>query len=90
MEFGGELLPILLEQRLDGPVLDRLERANLALTLDEQPQRNGLHAPGGDPLLHCFPEDGTRLVADQTIEHATRLLGVDFALIDFAGVGNRR
>ena len=86
MELGGELLLVLLEQRLDGPVLDRLERANLPLALDDEAQRDGLHATGGESLLHGLPEHRTRLVADETIEHATRLLRFDLLAVDDAGV----
>jgi hypothetical protein len=86
MELGRELLLALLEQRFDGPILDRLERTDLPLALDDQAQRDGLHASGRNPLLHRFPEDRARLVADQTIEHATRLLRLDFLRVDLPGV----
>ena len=89
MELGGELLAVLLEQRLDGPVLDRLERANLALALDDEPQRDGLHAAGGESLLHGLPQHRARLVADEAIEHATRLLRLDLLAVDLAGVQDR-
>ena len=35
MELRREPLPVLLELRLDGPVFHRLERADLALALDD-------------------------------------------------------
>src|SRR5204863_2603309 len=44
MQLGSELLSVFLEQRFDGPVLDWLERADLALSFNEQTQRNGLDA----------------------------------------------
>jgi hypothetical protein len=37
MQLGGELLPVVLEQGLNGPILHRLERANLAFSLDDEP-----------------------------------------------------
>ena len=67
VELRGEALPRLLQQRLDGPVLDGPERADLALTLDDEPQRHGLHAAGRDALLHRLPEHWARLVADEAV-----------------------
>src|SRR5206468_12517210 len=89
MELRGELLAVLLEERFDGPVFDRLESADLALALDEQPQRHGLHATGGYPFLYGLPEDGTRLVSHESVEDATRLLRVNFSLVDLAGILDR-
>ena len=86
MELGGEPLPRLLQQRLDGPVLDRLEGADLPLALDDEPQRDGLHATRRDPLLHRLPEHGARLVADETIQNAPRLLRLDLLVVDLAGL----
>ena len=45
MQLRRELLLVLLEQRLDGPVLDRLERADLALSLHQEAERDSLHPP---------------------------------------------
>ena len=42
-----------------------------------QPQRDGLHAAGGEPLLDRLPEHRARLVADEPVEHAARLLRLD-------------
>ena len=89
MELRRELLAVLLQQRLDRPVLDRLERANLALALDDQAQRDGLHATRREALLDRLPEHRARLVADETIEHATRLLRFDLLAVDDAGVQDR-
>src|SRR5689334_8529983 len=89
MQLGGELLSVFLEQRFYRPVLDRLERANLALTLYQEAKRDGLNASRRDSFLDGLPEHRARLVADQSIEHATRLLRIDFALIDVARVLNR-
>src|SRR6476659_3218824 len=89
MQLGRELLPVFLEQRLDGPVLDRFERADLALSLDEKTERNSLHPSCGNSLLHRLPQNRTRLVTDESIEHPAGLLSVYFALVDFARVLNR-
>ena len=90
MKLGGELLPVFLEQRFNGPVLDRLERANLARPFYQQSQCNSLDASGGNSLLDRFPENWAGFVADQSVQNATRLLGVDFSFVDFAGVLDRQ
>src|SRR6185437_5914347 len=86
MEFGGEALAVLLEQRFDRPVLDRLERADLPLPLHDEPERDGLHAAGRDSLLYGFPKHRARLVADEAVEHAARLLGFDLLGVDRPGI----
>ena len=42
----------------------------LPLALDDQPQRDGLHATCGDSLLYSLPENRARLVSDEAIENA--------------------
>ena len=90
MKLGGELLPVFREQRFNGPVLDRLERANLALPFYQQSQCNSLDTSGGDSLLDRFPENWAGFIADQSVQNATRLLGVDFSFVDFASVLDRQ
>src|SRR5258708_21413427 len=89
MKLSGELLPGLFEKRLDSPVLYRLERADLALSFHQQAQSDGLHAPGRNSFLDGLPEDRTRLVSDETVEDASRLLRVDFPLVDLSRVRDR-
>jgi hypothetical protein len=89
MELGRELLAGLVERRRDRPVLDRQERADLALALDDQAQRDRLHAAGGQPLLDRLPEHRAGLVADQAVQDATGLLGVDLLHVDLAGLRHR-
>ena len=89
VQLGSELLSVFFEQRFDCPVLDGLESSNLPLALNQKAKCNGLHATGGDSLLHRLPQDGAGFVANQSIEHATRLLRVDLAFVDVAGVGKR-
>ncbi len=55
VELGREALLGLLEKRLDGPVLHRLERTDFALALDDESERHGLYAAGGEPLLDGLP-----------------------------------
>jgi hypothetical protein len=61
VELRGEPLSRLLEQRLDRPVLDRLEGADLPLALDDEPQRDGLHATRRDPFFTVFQSTGLAL-----------------------------
>ena len=56
-----ELLSVLLEQRLDGPVLHRLERADLALALDDQPSATVCTRPAESPLRTVFQSSGLAL-----------------------------
>ena len=86
VKLGGEFLLGLLQQRRDCPVFDRLERADLALALDDESQRHRLHTPRRQALLHRFPEHGARLVTDQPVEHTPRLLRFDLLLVDVARV----
>src|SRR5881628_845619 len=84
-----ERLAVLLEIGLDGPVLLRHELADLLLALADQPQRYGLHPTRRQAGLDALPEERGRLVADQPVEHAARLLGVDFPLVDVEGMRQR-
>lgn len=61
MQLGGEFLAVLREQRLYRPVLDGIERVDLTLTLDEQPERDGLHASGRNAFLTVFHRTGLAL-----------------------------
>ena len=66
-----------LEGRDDVPVLGGDELHPLALALDDEPRRHGLHAARGEPLHDLAPEDRRDLVAVETVEDAARLLRVD-------------
>ena len=77
-------------ERLDGPVLLRLEGADLPLPLHDEPERHGLDPAGGETGLDRAPEDGARLVADQPIENPAGLLGLDLLLVDGGGAVHGR
>ena len=47
------------------------------LALADQPHRDRLHAAGGQPAPHLLPEQRADLVADQAVEDAARLLGIE-------------
>ena len=73
----------------DVPVAGRDERAALALPLDDEPDGDRLNAAGRQPLHDLLPEDGRDLVAVEAIEDPARLLCVDQALVDGAGLAER-
>ena len=73
-----------MKQRFQRPIFHRLKRANLALALDNQPQRHRLHAARGKPAPHLVPKQRRNLVAHQAIEHAPRLLCGHQILVDVA------
>ena len=68
--------------RVDGPVFLLNERFDLALTLDDQAKSDGLYASGGEAAADFVPEQRRNLVADDAVEHAARLLGIDQVAID--------
>ena len=61
VQLRGERLPVLLERGRHRPVLHRLERADLALALHDQPERDRLHAAGREPFLTVFQSSGLAL-----------------------------
>ena len=68
------------------PVLHRRERANLAFSLHDQPQRHGLHASSRQAPPHLVPQQRRNLVAHQAIQHAPRLLRIHKVLVDLPGM----
>src|SRR5207249_919913 len=84
-----EDLTVLLEIGLDRPVFLWHELADPLLALDDQPQRHRLHAARRETRLEALPEERRRLVADQAVEDAPRLLGIHLFLIDVHGVRER-
>ena len=87
---GERLLGVLGgEADVDAPVLHRVERGDLALALDDQAHRDGLHPPGRQPRLHALPEQGGDLVADEPVEDASCLLRVEQVPIDVTRVRER-
>src|SRR5690606_6302325 len=74
---------------LDGPVLARLEGLDLLLALDDHAQRRRLHPPGRQPGLDLAPQHRRQVEADQVVERAPRLLGVDQLAGDVARLAHR-
>ena len=75
--------------RIERPIFRGIERLDVALALYDQPQRDGLHAPGRQPTAHLVPKQRRHLVPDQAIQHAAGLLRVYQVAIDVAGMLKR-
>ncbi|HKP71298.1 MAG TPA: toprim domain-containing protein, partial [Pyrinomonadaceae bacterium] len=64
------------------PVFRLDELLDLAFALDDHPQRDRLHAPRAQTPAHRATQKRRDFVADQTFEHAPRLLRVNEVLVD--------
>ena len=62
------------------------EGDDLFLTVHDEPERDGLHAAGGQAPAHLAPQDRGQFEADETVQHAAGLLGVHQVVIDVAGI----
>jgi hypothetical protein len=90
VQRGFERLAVLGAKRFDGPVLLRGEGADVALPLDDEPERHGLYPACRQTGLDGVPENGAGLVAHQPIENSTGLLGIDLSIVDLARLAQRR
>ena len=75
-----------VEQRVEQPVLLRLEGADLVFAVDHDARGHGLDAASRQAGLDLAPEQRTELIAHDAVENAARLLRVDQILIDLARV----
>ena len=82
------LLALRVQQRVDVPVFVWLEVFNFQLTVPDQPHGHALHAACGQAAADLFPQERAQFVADQTIQLAPGLLGVEQVDIDGARVGH--
>ena len=76
-----------METGVEGPVFLLLELLDLALALDDEAESDGLDASGGETAADLVPQQGRDLEADETVEDAAGLLGIDQVPVDFAGMG---
>jgi hypothetical protein len=76
------------ERRAAVPVLLGDERLDLALTIDDEPQRDALHAPGAQAEGELAPDEGRHVVSDDAVEDPPAPLGVVQILVELARVGN--
>ena len=70
--------------RLQGPVLDGNKLQDLPFAIDDYPYGDRLDAPGRQTTPNLLTQEGTDRVADQPIDDAPRLLGVDPIHVDAA------
>ena len=77
------------EERLDRPVLAGGERADLALALDDEADRDGLDAAGRQPAADLARQQRAERVADEPVDDPPGLLRVDEVHVDLARVGER-
>ena len=68
------------------PVFFLFERLDFAFALDDEAQRNRLHAAGGETSPNLVPEQRGNLIAHEAIENAPGLLRIHEILVDVAGV----
>ena len=78
-----------LQTRVERPVFFGPKRLTFLLALDDYPQRHRLDPSGADSALDLVPQERTYLVADQPVEHAARLLGVEEVVIELLRIGHR-
>ena len=76
----AEGLPFLFCARVERPVFLRFERADFFLALADQTQRRRLHAAGRQARRNLAPQQRREIEADEVVERAPRLLGVDQVL----------
>ena len=89
-ELGREPLAARrLEDRLDRPVLACDEARDLALALDDQADGHGLDTAGREAAADLARQERAQHVADEAVDDAPGLLGVDEVLVDLAGMGER-
>ena len=73
----GEALRGMRAFGLDAPVLAGDEGFDLLLALDDHAQRRALHAARGQTALDLAPQHRRQVEADEIVQRAPRLLGVD-------------
>ena len=86
---GGEGGGVLRERHRDREVRHRHEPLALGLALHDDPQRDRLHAPGGEAAPDVVPEQLRDLVADQPVDDAPGLLRAHPVLRDLPGLLDR-
>ena len=84
----GLAFPVF-ERGLHRPVLLRDKSRDLPLALYDDARGDGLDSSGGKSALDRLPEEGTELIADDTVKDPARLLTVDQIHIDRTGMLDR-
>jgi hypothetical protein len=76
------------ELGLEVPVARGPERDPLPLPVDDQPGGDGLHPARRKPRHDLLPQHRRDLVPVQPVEHPSRLVGVDLAVVKLCRVGD--
>ncbi len=85
--FGVERLTLYIGKlRVNAEVAFGLEGLDFAFALHDEADRNGLYAARAEASLHFFPEHGGELKADNSVQDASRLLGVHQVHVDASGL----
>jgi hypothetical protein len=79
-------LTLWAQKGVQCPILNRLKCVDLGLALHNQTHRNGLHTTRRKSSPHLVPKQRRYLIANQPIQHASRLLGIHKVLIHIAGM----
>ena len=89
-DLGGHLRAVGRgQERLERPVLAGGEGADLALALDDQAHGDRLHAPRRQAAADLARQQRAQRVADEAVDDAAGLLGVDEVAVDVARAGER-
>src|SRR6184192_985330 len=82
-DLGAERFARVVGERgLESPVLLRLERLDLALAVDDEPECDRLDATRGEAVADLLPKERRHRVADQPVDDPARLLSIHEVLID--------
>ena len=89
VEIRGERTAVRRHQmRVQRPVFLRDKRADLLLAVNHHAGCDRLNTSGGQTAPNLLPQERRQLIADQTVEDAARLLGVDQIRIDVSRMGD--
>ena len=89
LDLHGRGRPFRMEDGLYLIIRFAAEIHDFLFPVHDQAQRNALNAAGGELRLDFTPQDRGQLEADQTVQHAARLLRVDEVSVDVAGMLDR-
>ena len=81
--LGGEQVGVEI------PELHRHERLDLALLIDDEAHRDGLHPTGGEAAGQLLPQERGDHVTHHPVEETTGLLGVDAMNVQLGRLGER-
>ncbi len=84
MSRAAKRAAVLRRVGLDRPVFQALELLDLGLALADEPERDALHAAGGQARLDLLPQQRREVESHQVVERPARLVGVHQVLVHAA------